>query len=59
MNTHHPSSSVPLVDNQQAAQERLETPEGRREFWRATFSCWLGTTMEYEPPRVSWRVFYL
>lgn len=47
MNTHHPSSSVPLVDNQQAAQERLETPEGRREFWRATFSCWLGTTMEY------------
>ncbi len=38
MNTHHPSSSVPLVDNQQAAQERLETPEGRREFWRATFS---------------------
>ena len=45
MNTH--SSSVPLTDNQQAAQERLETPEGRREFWRATFSCWLGTTMEY------------
>ncbi len=45
MNTH--SSSVPLTDNQQAAQERLETPEGRREFWRAIFSCWLGTTMEY------------
>lgn len=45
MNTH--SSSVPLTDGQQAAQERLETPEGRREFWRATFSCWLGTTMEY------------
>ena len=45
MNTH--SSSVPLTDSQQAAQERLETPEGRQEFWRATFSCWLGTTMEY------------
>lgn len=45
MNTHSPS--VSLTDNQQAAQERLETPEGRREFWRATFSCWLGTTMEY------------
>jgi hypothetical protein len=45
MNTH--SSSVPLTDGQQAAQERMETPEGRREFWRATFSCWLGTTMEY------------
>ncbi|MDM2736524.1 MHS family MFS transporter [Citrobacter sp. Ct235] len=45
MNTH--SSSVSLTDNPQAAQERLETPEGRREFWRTTFSCWLGTTMEY------------
>lgn len=45
MNTH--SSSVSLTDGQQAAQERLETPGGRREFWRATFSCWLGTTMEY------------
>lgn len=45
MNTH--SSSVPLTDGQQAAQERMETPEGCREFWRATFSCWLGTTMEY------------
>ena len=45
MNTH--SSSVPLTDGQQAAQERMETPEGRRGFWRATFSCWLGTTMEY------------
>ncbi len=45
MNTH--SSPVSLTDNQQAAQERLETSEGRREFWRATVSCWLGTTMEY------------
>ncbi len=31
----------------QAAQERLTTEEGKREFWRATVSCWLGTTMEY------------
>lgn len=45
MNTH--SSSVPVTDGQQAAQQRLETPEGRREFWRAALSCWLGTTMEY------------
>ncbi|MFD1804726.1 MFS transporter [Mixta tenebrionis] len=45
MNTH--STSVPPSGDQQAAQERLATPEGRREFWRATLSCWLGTTMEY------------
>ncbi|MEN4890072.1 MFS transporter [Erwinia billingiae] len=30
-----------------AADERLTTPEGRKDFWRATFSCWLGTAMEY------------
>lgn len=30
-----------------AAEERLATPEGRKDFWRATFSCWLGTAMEY------------
>lgn len=45
MNTHSPS--VPLPDDRQAAQERLDTPQGRGEFWRATLSCWLGTTMEY------------
>ncbi|WP_272573823.1 MFS transporter [Providencia sp. PROV259] len=33
--------------NQQAAQERLNTPEGKKDFRRAIFSCWLGTTMEY------------
>jgi len=32
---------------QAAAEERLATPQGRRDFRRATFSCWLGTTMEY------------
>lgn len=30
-----------------AADERLTTPEGRKDFWRATVSCWLGTAMEY------------
>lgn len=30
-----------------AADERLTTTEGRKDFWRATFSCWLGTAMEY------------
>lgn len=30
-----------------AAEQRLATPEGRREFIKATLSCWLGTTMEY------------
>ncbi|WP_058911935.1 MFS transporter [Entomohabitans teleogrylli] len=30
-----------------AADERLSTQEGRNDFWRATFSCWLGTAMEY------------
>ena len=32
---------------QSAAEQRLATPEGRREFIKATLSCWLGTTMEY------------
>ena len=30
-----------------AADERPATKEGRSQFWRATFSCWLGTAMEY------------
>lgn len=30
-----------------AADERLATTAGRKDFWRATFSCWLGTAMEY------------
>lgn len=37
MNTHHPSSSVPLVDNQQAAQERLETPRDVASFGELPF----------------------
>lgn len=39
--------SPPPADAQHAAEERLATPEGKRDFIRATFSCWLGTTMEY------------
>lgn len=38
--------SVPKQE-EHASQERLATPEGRRELMRATLSCWLGTTMEY------------
>lgn len=30
-----------------AAEQRFATTEGRREFFKATLSCWLGTTMEY------------
>lgn len=30
-----------------AAEERLKTPEGKKEFIRACLACWLGTTMEY------------
>lgn len=30
-----------------AADESLTTAEGRKDFWRATLSCWLGTAMEY------------
>lgn len=29
------------------AEERLATPEGKKDFIKATLSCWLGTTMEY------------
>lgn len=30
-----------------AADESLVTPQGRRELYRATLACWLGTAMEY------------
>ncbi|MDF0732528.1 MFS transporter [Pseudomonas entomophila] len=32
---------------QAAADESLTTAQGRRELYRATLACWLGTTMEY------------
>ena len=31
----------------QAAEANFQTEEGKKDFWRATISCWLGTTMEY------------
>lgn len=40
----NPSQHLPASS---AADERLTTPEGRKDFWRATLSCWLGTAMEY------------
>ncbi len=41
-------STVPAITPMQHASETcLATPEGRRGFRRAIFSCWLGTTMEY------------
>lgn len=46
MTITHDSGAVPQSE-QLAADERLTTEEGRKDFWRATFSCWLGTTMEY------------
>lgn len=47
MTLHHSSEFAAPAENNHAAEERLATPEGRKDFWRATFSCWLGTTMEY------------
>lgn len=34
-------------DNDSAAEARLASPEGRKDFFKAALSCWLGTTMEY------------
>lgn len=45
MTEHHPT--VQHSPHLTAADERLQTPAGRKDFWRATFSCWLGTAMEY------------
>ena len=41
------SQSIQQGAASSAADERLTTPEGRKEFRRATVSCWLGTAMEY------------
>ena len=45
MTEHHPTAQH--SPHLTAADERLQTPAGRKDFWRATFSCWLGTAMEY------------
>ncbi|QHD07055.1 MFS transporter [Pseudomonas sp. R76] len=41
--TAYPASSA----GRGAADESLSTPRGRREMYRATLACWLGTAMEY------------
>ncbi|PKH22565.1 MFS transporter [Enterobacterales bacterium CwR94] len=46
MTSHLSEASAPQASSS-AADERFATPEGRKDFWRATFSCWLGTAMEY------------
>jgi len=45
MTEHHPTAQH--SPHLTAADERLQTAAGRKDFWRATFSCWLGTAMEY------------
>ncbi|MEM6051457.1 MFS transporter [Erwinia sp. P7711] len=42
-----PTASLSASSASSAADESLTTPEGRKDFWRATLSCWLGTAMEY------------
>ncbi|PIJ50243.1 MFS transporter [Erwinia sp. OLTSP20] len=41
--THYSGGSV----SDAAADVQLTTPQGHKDFLRATFSCWLGTAMEY------------
>ena len=47
MSTSQPVAPGSALPASSAADERLATPEGRKDFWRATLSCWLGTAMEY------------
>ncbi|MCK8349824.1 MFS transporter, partial [Erwinia amylovora] len=47
MSTHQNHAQDAAITAESAADERLITREGRKDFWRATRSCWLGTAMEY------------
>lgn len=47
MTVHQSVSQQTSLSTSSAADMRLETSSGRKDFWRATFSCWLGTAMEY------------
>lgn len=47
MTAHQSAVQTVSSATNSAADERLTTEEGRKDFWRATFSCWLGTAMEY------------
>lgn len=41
------NTETTMNNHDSAAEERLKTPEGKKDFIKATLSCWLGTTMEY------------
>ncbi|GAA5114724.1 MFS transporter [Orbus sasakiae] len=41
------NTGTTMNNHDSAAEERLKTPEGKKDFIKATLSCWLGTTMEY------------
>ncbi|AYA41373.1 MHS family MFS transporter [Xenorhabdus nematophila] len=41
------NTALAVAQRQHASEAYLTTKEGRKGFWRAIFSCWLGTTIEY------------
>ncbi|MGD9426947.1 MFS transporter [Pantoea sp. NSTU24] len=47
MTAHNSVKQQASLSSTSAADERFNTSSGRKDFWRATFSCWLGTAMEY------------
>ncbi|MGX9255076.1 MFS transporter [Pantoea ananatis] len=47
MTAQHSVTQQAAQPSTSAADERFTTPAGRKDFWRATVSCWLGTAMEY------------
>ncbi|WP_437614231.1 MFS transporter [Erwinia sp. V71] len=47
MTSHQTVGQSTSAASHSAADQRLATDEGRKDFWSATFSCWLGTAMEY------------
>ncbi|ADU67894.1 MFS transporter [Pantoea sp. At-9b] len=47
MTVHHSVSQQSALSSSSAADARFATSSGRKDFWRATLSCWLGTAMEY------------
>lgn len=47
MTVHKTADISAAAAAENAADARFATPSGRKAFWRATLSCWLGTAMEY------------
>lgn len=47
MAAQHSVKQQASLSSTSAADARFNTSSGRKDFWRATFSCWLGTAMEY------------